>query len=147
MDVQFDFWKDKLSVFLDDGSEPELYDMVWLATGFENQLDNYSFLDKIRRELPIETEQGLPALSKDLTWVSPSIVPDDTNGGESLWKSTVRNRLWMMGPLAGLELGPDALNLMGARHGAVRIAKALRADIDLSASQANQEPTDEEADQ
>ena len=34
-----------------------------------------------------------------------------------------------MGPLAGLELGPDALNLMGAQHGAVRVAKALRQEF------------------
>jgi hypothetical protein len=39
-----------------------------------------------------------------------------------------------MGPLAGLELGPDALNLMGARQGAVRVANAVRADIFAAAT-------------
>lgn len=35
--------------------------------------------------------------------------------------------LFVMGRYAGLELGPGAVNLMGARAGAARIARALRA--------------------
>ncbi len=42
--------------------------------------------------------------------------------------------MYIMGALAQLQLGPDALNLAGGRHGAVRIATALRRDMAKSES-------------
>ena len=54
---------------------------------------------------------------------------NSTTAVEPEWKTVLRNRLYIMGSLAGLELGPDALNLIGARHGAVRIAKVPRAEL------------------
>ena len=131
MDVQYDYRQDTLLVSLDDGSPVRAFDMIWLVTGFEIQLKNYPFLKHLQKDLPIDKVTGLPVLSKDLTW-RKATEDEDTESKEQPWKYEARNRLWMMGPLAGLELGPDALNLMGARHGAVRVAKALRADISRS---------------
>ena len=61
----------------------------------------------------------MPILNDDLSWKFEEGDSDGTHPSSNLW---------IMGPLAGLTLGPDALNLMGARHGAVRIAKTLRKD-------------------
>ena len=130
MDVQYDHKRDKLLVSMDDGLSSKAFDMIWLATGFENHVDNYPFLDDIREELPVDTVQGLPVLNKDLSWKSSNGSGNDgVNNEAPNWQAKARNRFWMLGPLAGLELGPDALNLMGARQGAVRVAKAIRADI------------------
>ena len=67
----------------------------------------------------------MPVLDQDLSWKTNL----EGSSEEPPWKSVLRRRLFVMGSLAGLELGPDALNLVGARHGAVRIAKALREDM------------------
>jgi hypothetical protein len=122
--------EDRLLVTLDDGSKPQHFDMIWLATGFENNLDNCQLFSDILKtdQLPIDTVRGLPVLDSDLSWKQSSTLPKN----EPEWKRRARKRLWLMGPLAGLELGPDALNLMGARHGAVRVATALRKDLTSS---------------
>ena len=73
--------------------------------------------------LPVDMVGGLPVVNPDLSWK----LGDKTDEPE--WKRKARERLWVMGPLASLELGPDALNLMGARQGAVRVARALRTDL------------------
>jgi hypothetical protein len=111
-------------VTLDDGSDSE-YDMIWLATGSENHLDFYSAFSHLREILPVDVANGLPVLNKCLSWR----CPPDKEADEPKWKKVARNRLWCMGSLAGLELGPDALNLIGARHGAVRVANDIRKDL------------------
>lgn len=108
-----------LSVFLDDGTESQ-HDMIWLATGSETHVDFYSALEDLRKVLPIREAQGLPILNKDLSWRAPPEL------NEPKWKATARERFWCMGALSALELGPDALNLIGARAGAVAVAKAVR---------------------
>lgn len=119
-------WEDeRFLVTLDDGSPTKEYDMIWLATGSENHLDFYSALTNLRETLPVEVVGGLPVLSEHLSWSSPP----DMEANEPEWKKTARKRCWCMGILAGLELGPDALNLVGGRHGAVRVAKAIRNDM------------------
>mmetsp|Transcript_2319 Transcript_2319/g.3540 ORF Transcript_2319/g.3540 Transcript_2319/m.3540 type:complete len:568 (+) Transcript_2319:224-1927(+) len=118
---------DQFLVTVDDGSDSEQYDMIWLATGSENHIDHYSALSQLRQTLPVEVVNGLPVLSKDLTWRCPPIE----SAHEPKWKKIARGRFHCMGSLAGLELGPDALNLVGARHGAVRVAKAIRSDLSI----------------
>lgn len=128
-------------VMLDDGSPAESYDMIWLATGGDNDVDLYPVLARLRRELPLPVVNGLPVVDKHLNWrcecsvPSPEVTytdpPDEPrlDDEEPPWMDTARRRIWVVGCLAALELGPDALNLMGARHGAVRVAKAIRSSV------------------
>ncbi|KAL7532505.1 hypothetical protein ACHAXR_004670 [Thalassiosira sp. AJA248-18] len=120
-------WMDgRLQVSLNDGTESEAYDMIWLATGAQNHIDHYSALDDLRKALPVEVVNGLPRLNKDLSWRAPNFPCMD----EPAWKQVARERIWCMGALAALELGPDALNLIGARHGSVRVAEAVRREFE-----------------
>ena len=119
-------WRnERFFVTLDDGSGEDCFDMIWMATGFDNDLSLYPPLCHLQQHLPIETVHGMPVLDQDLSWKTNL----EGSSEEPPWKSVLRRRLFVMGSLAGLELGPDALNLVGARHGAVRIAKALREDM------------------
>jgi len=113
----------RFHVTLDGGFDSEEYDMVWLATGCENHIDYYEALSHLREKLPVQVICGLPVLNKCLSWRRCSTKE------EPKWKDVLRRRLWCMGSLAGLELGPDALNLIGARHGAVRVARSIRHDM------------------
>jgi len=124
--------EDRLHVTLDDGSDEEEYDMIWLATGSQNDIRRYPPLASLCETLPVQLVNGLPVLGRDLSWSRPpsDIERDDgEDGNEPKWKQIARQRFWCMGVLAGLELGPDALNLVGARHGAVRVAEAIRQGV------------------
>ena len=116
---------DQFRVQLDDGSPEECFDMIWMATGADNDIDLYKPLQQLVKDLPVDVVGGLPVLDSDLTWQRASSSSDE----EAPWKGVLRRRLHVMGCLAGLQLGPDALNVIGARHGAVRVAKALRLDM------------------
>ena len=105
-------------------------DMIWLATGFANKVENHPILEKLSRSLPIQTVNGLPALNTDLSWGCNS----DDEESEEGWKLLARRRCWVMGAMAALELGPDALNLMGARRGAVHVSKAIRSEMAANAT-------------
>ena len=131
----------RLNVTLVDGSE-EVCDMIWLAIGAENHIDYYSALSNLRETLPVSVVNGLPALNKDLTWRAPEGVESD----EPEWKKLARERFWCMGALAGLELGPDALNLVGARHGSVKVAESVRRCFCSQKEKDAAEPHDEECD-
>jgi len=119
-------WTGKDFVVSMDTGESESFDMIWLATGSENSIDSFPILSNLSSILPIQIIQGLPVLSKDLSWKLPF---DMNEKEEEPWKKMARKQVWCMGSLAGLELGPDALNLIGGRHGAVRVATALRRDF------------------
>ena len=138
---------DRLQVFLDDGSEPEFYDMIWLATGAQNHIDHYSALSHLRKVLPVDVVNGFPVLNTDLSWRAPMVEEGDEGLGndEPTWKQVARKRIWFTGALAALQLGPDALNLVGARHGSVRVARAIRQDIAQAKAEAaaNLEEEDE----
>ncbi|GFH52606.1 hypothetical protein CTEN210_09082 [Chaetoceros tenuissimus] len=114
----------KLHVSFDNDSCSEEYDMIWEATGSQNQLKKYPALFSLSHHLPIDEVSGLPCLGKDLSWNNDNMKDDEPQG-----KQKARARCWCMGVLAGLQLGPDALNLVGARHGAVRVAQAIRQDF------------------
>jgi len=130
---------DRLQVFLDDGSEPDFYDMIWLATGAQNHIDHYSALSHLRQVLPVDVVNGFPVLNTDLSWRAPTTVEEGEESGddEPTWKQVARKRIWFTGALAALQLGPDALNLIGARHGSVRVARAIRQDIAQSKAAAS----------
>ena len=63
-------------------------------------------LASLQAQRPIPTAAGLPQLQPDLSWDADC-------------------PLHIMGAFAQLELGPDALNLAGARSGGVIIARAV----------------------
>ena len=67
-------------------------------------------LGGVLAQRPIEVVGGLPVLTDELAW-------DDATP------------LYVLGGFAQLQLGPDALNLAGARAGTVRVARALRPQL------------------
>ena len=135
--------------FDDDGSSgiAKEFDMIWLSTGGETNISNYPALSRMLEVLPLEVVGGLPVLDASLSWSGPRLSCTDTSRSrvcgsnddkkqdeaseESLWKQAARKQFYCLGSLAGLQLGPDALNLVGARHGAVRVAQAIRDDLKL----------------
>ena len=119
---QVEWIDEEFHVHLSDGSTT-ITDYIWLATGCKNTMDQYPLFDELRKVLPIETMNGLPILSPDLNWSSVDEVD------ECKWKKLARKRIWCLGALAGLQLGPDALNIVGARHGSVKVANSIRNDM------------------
>jgi hypothetical protein len=80
-------------------------DNLLLATGFEQQRPGGRWLDDViaTYELPV-APCGYPVVSKALRWA---------------------RGLYVMGPLAELELGPTARNIAGARKAADRLAHVV----------------------
>eukprot|EP00958_Prasinococcus_capsulatus_P000458 scaffold40_cov413-Prasinococcus_capsulatus_cf.AAC.1 len=97
------------SLDLSDGSKLEC-NRMWLATGTQLDLNALRFLDEVKRCFPVEVVGGLPVLADSLKW---------SEGCD----------LYMMGAYAALQLGPDALNLAGARSGAARIAHDIHVSL------------------
>jgi len=81
-------------------------DHVYFATGVQSDISSLPFMQKMLADYPVETRDGLPALTDDLAW------RDDVP-------------LFCAGKFAGLRLGPGAANLEGARAGAERIVLAV----------------------
>lgn len=98
------------AVQLDDATPPIVSDVLLLATGADIDVEQYPFLESLRAHTPVDVYNGLPVLQPDLRWAP----------GENVF---------LMGTIAALELGPDALNLAGARHAACRIARTLRPEL------------------
>ncbi|KAK4496771.1 hypothetical protein PRZ48_012754 [Zasmidium cellare] len=80
---------------------------VYFATGVQSDFEKLPYLQKIVDKYPVESFDGLPALTDDL-----------------MWKADVP--LFMTGRFAALRVGPGAANLEGARLGAERIVWGLR---------------------
>ncbi|NNM67556.1 MAG: SidA/IucD/PvdA family monooxygenase [Spirochaetales bacterium] len=78
---------------------------VWLCTGTQIDLHGLGFLERVLADYPADWVDGLPILEESCRWPG---VP-----------------LYLMGPLAGLRVGPVARNLPGARQAASRIVQAL----------------------
>ena len=123
-----DWTENEFDVTLDDNSTGR-YDLIWLATGGQNHIDRYPALDILKKTLPIKVINGLPVLDQDLSWSSQCGEGEDGECNEPKWKQIARKRIWCLGALSGLQLGPDALNIIGARHGAVKVANAIRSDM------------------
>lgn len=86
-------------------------DFIWLATGTEMNFTREHCVRKLVPSENIPCFNGLPILNKDLS------LP---------LQSKTSGNMFVMGAYAALELGPGALNLMGARQGGCRIAHALK---------------------
>ena len=82
-------------------------DRLWLATGSQLDIRQWSLLSEIRATYPFAVVDGLPVLDRHLR-----------SGGD----------LFIMGGAAALQLGPVARNLSGARMASDRIVPALIKD-------------------
>lgn len=80
-------------------------DYLVCATGTRVDILTDPLLADLQRTHPVELFGGLPVLTRSLQWGDAPV--------------------YVMGNLAALELGPDAVNMNGASRGAFRIASAL----------------------
>lgn len=85
----------------------ELFDHVILATGVSTAPALTPLFQQLERQFGLRVGSRLPLLDEDLRWMA----------GENVF---------VVGANAALELGPGALNLMGAMRGAKIVAEALR---------------------
>eukprot|EP00029_Vermamoeba_vermiformis_P005985 TRINITY_DN2226_c0_g1_i1.p1 TRINITY_DN2226_c0_g1~~TRINITY_DN2226_c0_g1_i1.p1 ORF type:complete len:483 (-),score=48.02 TRINITY_DN2226_c0_g1_i1:17-1465(-) len=81
---------------------------IWLATGTQVDIKQEPLFEEVLRESPIDIVRGFPVVRPDLSW-------SETCPG-----------LFIMGRYAALSLGPDALNLAGARMGSCKIVDSLK---------------------
>ena len=72
-------------------------------------------LQQMMAQHPIDVHTGLPEIGPTLRWAKD--VP-----------------LYVMGGMAALQLGPDAVNLAGGLRGAVRISSELKERLSSAAS-------------
>jgi FAD-NAD(P)-binding len=90
------------------------YDRIWLATGSQLDVTQHPLLGPVQISHPTRVVRGLPVLDRHLRW--PGL------------------ELFVMGGLAGLQVGPTARNLSGARMASDRIVPALtKASLQLGA--------------
>ncbi|CAK4033891.1 FAD binding domain [Lecanosticta acicola] len=82
-------------------------DFIYFATGVQSEIQTLPYLKPILEKFPVESYEGLPALTDDLMWSED--VP-----------------LFVTGKFAALRLGPGAGNLEGARLGAERISWGMQ---------------------
>ena len=83
----------------------EAFDHLILATGYSNAPAQSPLFQQVIKELELQTLNEFPILDESLSW---------------------KGDLYVLGASASLELGPGALNLMGAMRGARIVAEALR---------------------
>lgn len=82
------------------------FDFLYFATGIQSDFFALPYLQTLLARHPIDGHGGLPCLTEDL-----------------MWKKDLP--FFVTGRFAGLQLGPAAGNLGGARVGAERIAWAI----------------------
>ncbi len=88
---------------LDDGGAPLVADAVVLATGFESRRPGGEWLARAVEELGLRCAScGYPIVDRGLRW---------------------HPGLFVTGPLAELEIGPPARNILGARLAAERLVQ------------------------
>lgn len=108
--VQTDEDVDRSAVHLHGGRvhvNGEAFDQVILATGMSTEPMLSPLYQQIQQEFDAPVVQGLPQVDEALRWVADE-------------------DLFVLGANAGLQLGPGALNLMGAMRGAKLVADELR---------------------
>jgi hypothetical protein len=76
------------------------------ACGYAPNCQRLPLIQEMLSQWPVDIVGGLPTLSQDLQW------------GD-------HKQLFLLGALAGLQVGPDAGNLMGIRRAAQRIVSVL----------------------
>jgi hypothetical protein len=89
-----------------DNGEMGAFDFIWTATGATFNIGLIPVFASLNAQCEIDTFDGMPDLQPDLSWAKD--VP-----------------FHVMGAFAQLQLGPDALNLAGARSGGVVVARAI----------------------
>ncbi|KAJ3086310.1 hypothetical protein HK102_013307 [Quaeritorhiza haematococci] len=94
------------NVRLDNGIAFEEVEKVWLATGSTVDVRKEPVFKGLLEKVPVPVVGGLPVVNPDLRWARGCEV-------------------YLMGAYAALQLGPMALNLMGAKMGSERIAEAI----------------------
>ncbi|KAJ3176248.1 hypothetical protein HDU87_005463 [Geranomyces variabilis] len=93
-------------VELDDGSM-ECVNRIWMATGSKMDAEHDKLLSQLHRAIPVGCTEGLPMLTTDLKWHP-------------------QHAIYVMGGYAALQVGPNALNLAGAKIAADRIVESIR---------------------
>ncbi|GMH43562.1 hypothetical protein BSKO_11484 [Bryopsis sp. KO-2023] len=83
---------------------------VWLATGSDIDISEEPLFSNLMESHPLETQSGYPVLQPDLRW-----APE--------WD------LFVMGAYSALSMGPDAINLAGARRAGFKIADCIKASL------------------
>ncbi|GAB0134655.1 hypothetical protein EsDP_00003017 [Epichloe bromicola] len=86
------------------------FDYVYFATGVQTNVSSLPYLKTMREKYPIDSFGGLPCINEDLMWAE-------------------RLPLFCVGRLSGLQLGPAAPNIGGAKLGAERVAWAIEDTI------------------
>jgi cation diffusion facilitator CzcD-associated flavoprotein CzcO len=110
---QVEWRDDQWQVSCSHGTHSQ-YDRIWLATGSQLNVMLHPLLGMVQAAHPTEIVRGLPVLDRHLRW--PGL------------------ELFVMGGLAGLQVGPTARNLSGARMASDRIVPALiKASLQLVA--------------
>ena len=95
------------------GAETLSFDIVLLATGEKPDCTALPLISNLLTEWPLPVVGGFPVVSTNCQWGDEAPV-------------------FVVGALASLQLGPGALNLMGARQGADIVASALGVYNDTS---------------
>ncbi|NES76190.1 MULTISPECIES: FAD/NAD(P)-binding protein [Okeania] len=103
--VGAEFVGDRWQVKCDDGMMWE-GDRIWLATGTKLDVTQQPILKEVLHTHPVKIVNGLPVLDEYLCWSGC--------------------KLFIMGGLAALQVGPVARNLSGARMASSRIVSALK---------------------
>ncbi len=88
-----------------ESSEVIQCDRIWVATGSQLDIQQHPLFAKVLEQYPIEVVQGFPVLDEQLSWKG---CP-----------------LYLMGGFAGLQVGPTARNLSGARMASERITARI----------------------
>ena len=88
-----------------EGGEVIQCDRIWVATGSQLNIQQHPLFTQVLNEYPIDVVQGFPVLDEQLRWKG---CP-----------------LYLMGGFAGLQVGPTARNLSGARMASERITAGL----------------------
>lgn len=101
-------------------------DYIVSATGAAPNLPTQPFLQAFQSSAgPIKHSNGLPLIDDDLQVVCERRNPSPAHGTRSSKCDDSAPPLFVLGALAGYQLGPGAGNLGGAREGAERIARRL----------------------
>lgn len=98
-------WKDNQWTVQCKSDEIIHCDRIWVATGSQLNIQQHSLFTAVLEQCPIEVVQGFPVLDEQLCWKG---CP-----------------LYLMGGFAGLQVGPTARNLSGARMASERITAGL----------------------
>ncbi|KAI2635073.1 FAD binding domain-containing protein [Xylaria nigripes] len=90
-----------------EGKDLPPIDHIYFATGVGTDFESLPFLQSMRQDYPVRSCGGYPCITDKMAW------RDDVP-------------MFVAGRLAALQLGPSALNLIGARVGADRISWSIQ---------------------